>query len=88
MGLAGVIELVGGLLIALGLLTRPAAFLASGTMAVAYFMSHAPQHALPIINKGELSVVYCFVLLYIWTHGPGIWSLDGVLRGNRTAATA
>lgn len=84
MGVAGIIELAGGLLVALGLLTRPAAFIASGTMAVAYFMAHAPQHALPIINQGELAVVYCFVFLYIWAHGPGIWSLDGMLRRNRT----
>lgn len=84
MGLAGVIELVGGLLIAFGLLTRIAAFLSSGTMAVAYFMAHASQHPLPIINQGELAVVYCFVFLYIWAHGPGIWSLDGLLRRNRT----
>jgi putative oxidoreductase len=84
MGLAGIIELAGGLLMAFGLLTRIAAFLSSGTMAVAYFMAHASQHPLPIINQGELAVVYCFVFLYIWAHGPGIWSLDGLLRRNRT----
>ncbi|GAA3932224.1 DoxX family protein [Hymenobacter algoricola] len=80
MGVAGIIELVGGLLVALGLLTRIAAFLCSGTMAVAYFMAHAPNGALPIINEGELAVLYCFVFLYIWAHGPGIWSLDSMLR--------
>jgi putative oxidoreductase len=80
MGVAGIIELVGGLLMAVGLLTRLAAFLCSGTMAVAYFMAHAPQHALPIINQGELAVVYCFVFLYIWAHGPGIWSIDSLIR--------
>ncbi|WBA40264.1 DoxX family protein [Hymenobacter canadensis] len=84
MGLAGISELAGGLLMAFGLLTRIAAFLSSGTMAVAYFMAHASQHPLPIINQGELAVVYCFVFLYIWAHGPGIWSLDGLLRRNRT----
>lgn len=84
MGLAGIIELVGGLLIAVGLLTRAAAFLSSGMMAAAYFMAHAGQHPLPIINQGELAVVYCFVFLYIWAHGPGIWSIDGLLRRNRT----
>ena len=84
MGLAGIIELVGGLLIAVGLLTRAAAFLSSGMMAAAYFMAHAGQHPLPIINQGELAVVYCFVFLYIWAHGPGIWSLDGLLRRTRT----
>ena len=85
MGVAGIIELVGGLLIMLGLFTRPAAFLASGTMAVAYFMAHFPKHPLPIINEGELAVVYCFVFLFISAYGSGIWSLDS-LRGNRTVA--
>lgn len=80
MGLAGIIEFGGGLLMALGLFTRVAAFLSSGTMAVAYFMAHGLQHPLPIINQGELAVVYCFVFLYIWAHGPGIWSLDGQRR--------
>lgn len=84
-GVAGIIEFAGGLLIAIGLLTRFAAFIASGTMAVAYFMAHAPKGMLPIINQGELAVVYCFVFLYIWAHGPGVWSLDRMLRGNRTA---
>lgn len=83
MGLAGIIELAGGLLIAIGLLTRPAAFLSSGTMAVAYFMAHAGQHALPIINQGETAVLYCFVFLYIWAHGAGIWSVDSMLRRNQ-----
>ena len=85
MGLAGIIEFAGGLLIALGLFTRPAAFICSGTMAVAYFMAHGLQHPLPIINQGEPAVIYCFVFLYIWAHGPGIWSLDGSLRRNRPA---
>ncbi|TGE22948.1 DoxX family protein [Hymenobacter metallicola] len=80
MGLAGIIELVGGLLIAVGLLTRVAAFISSGTMAVAYFMAHASNGLLPIINQGELAVVYCFVFLYIWAHGPGIWSIDSMIR--------
>ena len=86
-GVAGIIEFAGGLLIAIGLLTRFAAFIASGTMAVAYFMAHAPKGLLPIINQGELAVVYCFVFLYIWAHGPGVWSIDRMLRGNRTAPT-
>lgn len=85
MGVAGIIEFAGGLLIALGLLTRFAAFIASGTMAVAYFMAHASNGLLPILNQGEPAVVYCFVFLYIWAHGPGVWSLDGLLRGNRMA---
>lgn len=82
----GVIELVGGALIALGLFTRHAAFLCSGTMAVAYTQFHwklafAGSQWLPIVNKGELAVVYCFVFLYIWTQGSGIASLDR-LRGS------
>lgn len=85
MGVAGIIELVGGLLIMVGLFTRPAAFLASGTMAVAYFMAHFPKHPLPIINEGELAVVYCFVFLFIAAYGSGIWSIDS-LRGTRTVA--
>lgn len=77
--LGGIIELAGGLLIALGLLTRPAAFLSSGMMAVGYFMAHAPQGALPIVNKGELAVVYCFIFLYIFFRGPGPLSLDNMI---------
>ncbi len=75
----GIIELAGGFLIALGLLTRPAAFLASGMMAVGYFMAHAPQGPLPIINKGELAVVYCFLFLYIFFRGPGPLALDNLI---------
>lgn len=87
MGLAGIIELVGGLLITIGLFTRGAAFLASGTMAVAYFMAHAPKGALPIVNEGELAVLYCFVFLFIAAHGAGIWSLDSLRTRGRTLAT-
>ena len=76
MGFAGIIELGGGMLIALGLFTRIAAFLASGQMAVAYFMAHLPQGPVPLLNKGELSIVYCFLFLYIVAHGAGIWSVD------------
>ena len=83
--IGGLIELSCGLLIALGLLTRPAAFLASGTMAVAYFQFHwklafAGWKWLPIVNKGELAALYCFVLLFIAAHGAGLASLDGRLR--------
>ena len=77
--IGGVIELVGGFLIALGLLTRPAAFLASGMMAVAYFMAHAKGGFFPIINRGELAVVYCFVFLFVFFYGPGRWSLDALI---------
>lgn len=76
-GLAGVIEFGGGLLIAIGLLTRYAAFLASGQMAAAYFMVHAPRGFWPIQNGGELAALYCFLFLYIASAGSGIWSLDG-----------
>ena len=77
----GVIELIGGALIAIGLFTRVAAFLCSGTMAVAYCQFHwklalADWQWLPIVNKGELAVLYCFVFLFIWVHGPGIASFD------------
>jgi len=73
----GPIELVGGLFVMLGLFTRWAAFIASGMMAVAYWMAHGPHALLPIVNQGEPAVVYCFVFLYIAGRGPGIWSVDG-----------
>ena len=79
-GLGGIIEVACGLLIALGLLTRPAAFLASGTMAVAYFQFHwkleMGEKFFPIVNRGELAVVYCFLFFYIACKGAGSWSLD------------
>jgi len=80
MGLAGAIELFGGILILIGLFTRPVAFLISGFMAVAYFMAHAPQGFWPLLNKGELAVVYCFLYLYLSAAGGGEWSLDRILR--------
>jgi len=76
MGLAGVIELVGGLMIAVGFQTGIAAFLASGLMAAAYFMAHAPRGPLPINNQGELAVLYSFLFLYIAARGSGIWAVD------------
>ncbi len=76
MGLAGIVELVGGLLIAVGLLTSWAAFISSGQMAVAYFVAHLPHGLWPIQNKGELAAIYAFVFLYIAAKGAGIWSLD------------
>lgn len=75
-GIGGVLELVGGFLLLIGLFTRPVAFLLSGEMAVAYFIAHAPQGALPILNGGELAVVYCFVFLYFAAAGAGPWSVD------------
>lgn len=77
---AGIIELVTGALIALGLFTRPAAFLASGTMAFAYFLAHAPQNFWPINNGGDAAILYCFVFLYFVFSGPGAFALD---RGRR-----
>ena len=76
MGLAGVLGLVGGVLILLGLFTRPTAFILSGQMAVAYFMAHAPSGFLPILNQGELAVLYCFVFLYFSVAGAGAFSID------------
>jgi putative oxidoreductase len=86
MMVAGVVELAGGILIALGLLTRPAAFLASGTMAVAYFMAHAGQGWHPVMNKGELAVVYCFLFLYMFFRGAGPLSLDSMIGGKAGTA--
>jgi putative oxidoreductase len=77
---AGIIEFVGGLLIAFGLMTRIAAFFASGEMAVAYFKAHAPHGFWPIENKGDEAVFFCFVFLFIAAHGAGRYSLDAVLR--------
>ena len=76
----GVIEFFGGLLIAVGLLTRAAAFLASGEMAVAYFLSHAGKGFWPIVNGGEKAVLYCFAFLFVAAYGGGIYSLDAVVR--------
>lgn len=84
MGLAGVIELLAGLCIALGLLTSLMAFVASGEMAVAYFMAHAPRDFWPIQNGGELAVLYCFLFLYIAARGPGKWCLDRVISATRS----
>jgi putative oxidoreductase len=77
---AGIIELVGGALVAVGLFTRPAAFLSSGLMAFAYFMGHAPQGFWPKQNQGELAVLYCWLFLYLSAQGPGAWALDNLRR--------
>jgi putative oxidoreductase len=76
LGAAGVIELVGGVLIAIGLLTSIAALIAAGEMAFAYFQVHAPRGLWPIQNAGELAVLYCFLFLYIAARGAGTWSVD------------
>jgi len=81
LGAAGVIELIGGVLILLGLFTRAAAFILAGEMASAYFMVHAPRGFLwPVANGGEPAVFYCFLLLYLWTRGAGPISLDASMR--------
>lgn len=80
---AGLIELVTGALITAGLFTRPAAFLASGTMAFAYFLAHAPQNFWPINNGGDAAILYCFVFLFLVFAGPGAFSVDGVRGGKR-----
>jgi putative oxidoreductase len=77
---AGAIELTGGILITLGLLTRPAAFIMSGEMAFAYFISHAPRSFFPILNRGDDAVLYCFVFLYLVFAGAGALSLDALWR--------
>jgi putative oxidoreductase len=79
-GAAGIIEFFGGLLIAIGLFAGWAAFIASGEMAVAYFMVHAGGGFWPLVNKGELAVVYCFVFLYIASRGSGRYGLDAALK--------
>jgi putative oxidoreductase len=87
-GLSGVLELVGGVLIAVGLFTRWTAFVLAGMMAVAYFMAHAPASFYPLINQGELAVLYCFVFLYFWVAGPGAWSLDAAREPAARRVTA
>lgn len=76
MGIAALLEVIGSLLILVGLFTRPVAFVLSGFMAVAYFMAHAPQSFFPILNGGELAALYSFVFIYLFFAGPGAFSLD------------
>ena len=85
-GLQGPIEVIGGLLIALGLFTRPVAFILCGEMAFAYFMAHQPRGLYPYSNGGTLAVLYCFVFLYLFVAGGGEWSLDR-LRASAPAST-
>lgn len=82
---AGVIELVGSLLVLFGLFTRPAAFILSGEMAVAYFMEHLPIDFFPIRNQGDAPILFCFVFLYLAAAGPGTFSLDGRRRAQASA---
>jgi putative oxidoreductase len=87
-GFNGLIEVFGGVLIVLGLFTRPVAFILAGDMAFAYFLAHAPRNFYPLLNGGELAIVYCFVFLYIAAAGAGPWSLDHVWAGKAKAQTA
>ena len=89
-GLAGVLELVGGTLVLVGLFTRPAAFILSGEMAVGYFVGHASHGnvLLPTLNQGEAAVLYCFVLLFLSAAGGGAWSLDSIRKSKPIAGSA
>lgn len=82
-GVAGVLELFGGLAILFGLFTRPVAFVLSGLMAAAYFIAHASEGLFPIVNRGELAALYCFVFLYLSAAGPGRFALDNLLARGR-----
>jgi putative oxidoreductase len=79
-GIAGFFELIGGALLIVGLFTRSAAFILSGMCAVAYFMAHFPRNFFPLLNGGELAIVYAFLLLYIAAAGPGPWSIDAARK--------
>ena len=83
--IAGILETFGGLLILVGLLTRPVAFVLSGMMAVAYFMAHFPQNFWPVGNGGDAAVLFCFVFLYLVFAGPGDWAIDTRARSRTTA---
>ena len=85
MGIAGVLEFFGGILIILGLFTRPVAFILSGEMAVAYFTAHLPRGFWPVMNQGEAAVLFCFIFLFFAAHGAGRWSLDDTLARRRVA---
>ena len=83
MGLAGVLETFGGLLILLGLLTRPVAFVLAGEMAVAYFKAHFPRSIFPLLNMGEPAVLFCFIYLYLVVAGAGEWSVDSMIAKSK-----
>lgn len=82
--IAGPIEFFGGILMAIGLWTRWVAFLASGLMAFAYWMAHGTHAFLPIVNQGELAVLYCFVFLFISANGAGVWSVDALMASRKS----
>lgn len=79
----GLLELVGGLMLGIGLAVRPVAFVLAGDMAVAYFMAHAPKNFFPVLNGGDGAILYCFIFLALFIAGPGCWSLDEALRHDR-----
>src|SRR5262249_22479308 len=83
LGIAGMLEVAGGFLVLIGLFTRPTAFILAGEMAVGYFRVHFPRSVFPINNGGEITVFFCFFFLYLVAAGPGVWSLDYLLRGKR-----
>lgn len=85
MGVGAILEVFGGLLILLGLFTRPVAFLLAGEMAVAYFQFHYPQSFFPTISQGIPAIMYCFLFLYLMVAGPGAWSIDGIIARRRTS---
>jgi len=82
-GVAGLLELMGGVLLVVGLFTRPVAFILSGMTAVAYFYAHAPRGFFPILNGGELAALYCFVFLFLAAAGGGAWSADKLRGGSQ-----
>jgi putative oxidoreductase len=86
MGLAGILEVFGGLLILVGLFTRPVAFVLCGFMAVAYFMAHAPQGFFPVLNQGDAAILFCFIFLYLVFSGPGAFSIDAMRSGSSAEA--
>lgn len=86
--IAGALELVGGALLALGLFTRPVAFVLSGEMAVAYFIAHAPSSFFPILNRGDAAILYCFIFFYLVIAGPGPWSLDAPRQKGKAAPSS
>ncbi|MEO8849431.1 MAG: DoxX family protein [Casimicrobiaceae bacterium] len=81
-GLQGMLEVGGGLLLLIGLFSRPVAFILCGDMAVAFFIAHWPKHWVPLLNGGDLAVLFCFVFLYLWVAGPGPWSVDAMRRSS------
>ena len=82
-GIGGLLEFIGGILIILGLFTRPTAFILAGEMAVAYFQFHAPQSFFPTVNNGVAAILFCFIFLYLWAAGGGAWSIDAAIARRR-----